>query len=123
PALPLSPPPASPTRRSSDLTVTLSGPAPSGGAVVSLSSSNPGAAAVPSSVTVPAGAGSASFTVTTGAVAASTTVTISASFGGASRTASLTVTPPPVTLSALTLSPTSVIGGAQSSTGPVTLSG
>ena len=109
--------------QSSTGTVTLSGPAPSGGAVVSLSSSNPGAAAAPASVTVPAGAGSASFTVTTGAVAASTTVTISASFGGASRTASLTVTPPPVALSALTLSPTSVTGGTQSSTGTVTLSG
>src|SRR5205807_1857642 len=104
-------------------TVTLSGPAPSGGAVVSLSSSNPSVAAVPAGVTVPAGASTASFAVTTGAVVASTTVSITASFGGATRTASLAVTPPPVTLSSLTLNPTSVVGGVQSSTGTVTLSG
>ena len=109
--------------QSSTGTVTLSGPAPSGGAVVSLSSSNPSAAAVPAGVTVPAGASTASFAVTTGAVVASTTVSITASFGGASRTASLAVTPPPVTLSSLTLNPTSVVGGVQSSTGTVTLSG
>jgi hypothetical protein len=104
--------------------VTLSGPAPAGGAQVMLSSSN-GAARVPSSVTVPAGATSATFTVSTSAVAASTAVTISASYGGANGSASLTLTPAPSpapTLSSLTLNPTSVIGGAQSSTGTVTLS-
>src|SRR5207244_8246520 len=122
-ALTLSPTSVTGGTQSSTGTVTLSGPAPTGGAVVSLSSSNPGAAAVPSSVTVAAGGSSASFTVTTGAVAASTTVTISASFGGANRTGSLTVTPPQVTLSSLTLNPSSVIGGVQSSTGTVTLSG
>ncbi len=41
---------------SSTGTVTLSGPAPAGGAQVALSSSNTAAATVPSSVTVPAGA-------------------------------------------------------------------
>ncbi len=110
---------------SSTGTVTLSGPAPTGGAQVTLSSSNTTAARVPSSVTVAAGATSASFTVSTSAVAASTTVTISATYAGATRSASLTVTPappPPPTLSSLTLSPTSVTGG-NSSTGTVTLSG
>src|SRR5947209_4767782 len=77
-------------------TVTLSGPAPSGGAVVSLSSSNTGVASVPSSVTVPAGATSASFTVTTTAVSTSISVTISAAYGGATQTATLTVNPAPV---------------------------
>ncbi|MGB4786379.1 MAG: hypothetical protein WAQ77_16825, partial [Candidatus Acidiferrum sp.] len=105
-------------------TVTLSGPAPTGGAQVTLSSSNTTAASVPSSVTVAAGATSATFTVSTSAVAASTTVTISATYGGATRSASLTVTPPPApTLSSLTLNPTSVRGGMQPSTGKVTLSG
>ncbi len=46
-------------------TVTLSGPAPAGGAVVSLSSDNTLAATVPASVTVAAGATSATFPVTT----------------------------------------------------------
>jgi len=46
-------------------TVTLSGPAPSGGAVVTLGGSRPGLATVPASVTVPQGATSATFTITT----------------------------------------------------------
>jgi hypothetical protein len=75
-------------------------------------------------VTVPAGAPSATFPVNTTVVAAPTAVTISASYGGVSKSATLTVTPSPLpTLSSLTLNPTSVIGGAQSSTGTVTLSG
>src|SRR6266850_943964 len=110
---------------SSTGTVTLSGPAPAGGAQVALSSSNTTAARVPASVTIAAGATSAAFTVATSAVSASTAVTISAAYGGVTKTASLTVTPappPPPTLSSLTLNPSSVIGGAQSSTGRVTLS-
>ena len=111
---------------SSTGTVTLSGPAPAGGAQITLSSSNTAAASVPSSVAIPAGATSATFTVSTSSVALSTAVTISASYGGVSKAASLTVTaapPPPPTLAALTLNPASVVGGAQSSTGTVTLSG
>jgi len=102
--------------------VTLSGPAPGDGAVVSLSSSDTAVAGVPPSVTVPAGSTTGAFTVTTGAVAASTSVTISASYGTVSQTTSLTVTPPPATLSSLTLNPSSVTGG-NSSTGTVTLNG
>jgi hypothetical protein len=111
---------------SSTGTVTLSGGAPAGGAIVTLSSSDTAAANVPSNVTIAAGATSATFTVSASAVAASTTVTITAAYGGASRSASLTVTPaapPPPTLSSLSLNPTSVVGGVQSSTGTVTLSG
>ena len=110
---------------SSTGTVTLSGAAPAGGATIALSSSNTAAATVPSSVTVAAGVTSATFTVSTSAVAASTTVTISGTYSGATRSASLTVTPappPPPTLSSLALNPTSVVGG-NSSTGTVTLSG
>jgi hypothetical protein len=111
--------------QSSTGTVTLSGAAPAGGAQVALSSNNTAAATVPSSVTVVAGATSATFTVSTRAVTASTAVTISAAYGGVTRTASITVVPappPPATLSSLTLNPTSVIGGLQTSTGTVTLS-
>jgi hypothetical protein len=111
---------------SSTGTVMLSGPAPTGGVVVTLSSSNTAVARVPSSVTIAAGTTSATFTASTGAVAASTTVTISGTYSGATRSASLTVTPappPPPTLSSLSLNPTSVVGGTQSSTGTVTLSG
>jgi hypothetical protein len=86
-------------------TVMLSGPAPSGGVQVALSSSNP-AASVPSSVTVPAGASGAPFSVSTSAVSASVPVTISAFYGGVNQTASLTLTPMPNF--SLSASPTSL---------------
>src|SRR3989440_3361316 len=108
--------------QSSTGTVTLSGPAPTGGAAVTLSSST-STATVPASVTVAAGASSATFTVTTSAVTTSTPVTISASYAGVSKTASLTVAPAgSATLSAIALNPASVTGGSPS-TGTVTLSG
>ena len=74
-------------------TVTLTSAAPSGGTVVSLSSSNTSVATVPASVTVSAGSTSRTFTVTTSSVSSSTPVTITGS-AGATRTASLSVTPP-----------------------------
>lgn len=100
-------------------TVTLSGPAPTGGASVSLQSSITAAATVPSSVTVPANSTSTTFTITTYAVASNTSTTITASLG-VSRTASLTVNT--ASLSSISRSPASVVGGA-SSTGTVTLNG
>lgn len=74
-------------------TITLTSGAPSGGAVVTLSSANPSVVAVPASVTVPAGASTATFAVTTSSVTANTSVVITASYGGTSRTTTLTVTP------------------------------
>jgi hypothetical protein len=74
-------------------TVTLSTAAPSGGAVVALTSSNTGVAVVPGSVSVAAGASSATFASTTSAVSASTPVTITAAHNGVTRTATLTVNP------------------------------
>lgn len=78
--------------KTSTATVTLSAAAPSGGAVVSLSSGNTGLATVPTSITIPAGATSASFTVSTKSVNSDATVTISASYVGATTSATLTVT-------------------------------
>lgn len=77
---------------SSTGTATLSAPAPSGGAIVSLSSSNTAAATVPSRVTIAASASSTTFTVNTQRVSSHTSVTITGSWGGASQTAVLTVT-------------------------------
>jgi len=105
---------------SSTGTVALNGPAPAGGAVVTLLSSNPAAATVPTSVTIAANATTASFTVTTIPVAANSSATISAIYAGTTRTATLTVTA--ATLNSVSLSPTSVPGGT-TSTGTVTLSG
>jgi hypothetical protein len=77
---------------SSTGTVRLSAPAPSGGALVSLTRSS-SAASVPSSITVASGATSASFTVGTAQVSSTTTVTIAASLNGVSRSATLTINP------------------------------
>jgi hypothetical protein len=99
-------------------TATLTAAAPTGGAVVSLSSDS-GVASVPASVTIAAGATSATFAVTTVAVTASSTATITASFGGATRSATLTIAPP-ASLSSVSLAPAAVTGGSPS-TGTVTL--
>ena len=107
-------------------TITLTGGAPSGGAVVTLSSANPSVVSVPASVSVAAGASSATFAVNTSAVTANTSVTITATYAGVSRTTTLTVTPTstPTTasLSAVSVSPTSVTGGTAAQ-GTITLTG
>jgi len=84
-------------------TVALSGPAPSGGAVVALTSGSFRVASVPSTVTVPAGVTSATFTVSASTLDCTQTATIGAFYGGNFGSASLTVTstanaPPPSTL-------------------------
>jgi hypothetical protein len=101
-------------------TVTLSGAAPAGGAVVSLASANP-AASVPGSITVPASTSSANFTVNTSSVTAPTAGNITASYGDVIKSATFTVNPPsPVVLLSLSLNPKTVVGGS-TSVGTVTL--
>ncbi|HEY6272836.1 MAG TPA: Ig-like domain-containing protein [Terriglobales bacterium] len=73
-------------------TVTLQNTAPTGGAVVTLSSSNPLVASVPANVTVPAGSTTATFTVNTNNVSNPTTLVISGTYV-ATNTTNLTVTP------------------------------
>jgi sugar lactone lactonase YvrE len=74
-------------------TVTLDGPAPVGGAPVTLTSLNPSVASVPGGVTVPQGATSAQVLVDTLAVTTPTVVTIQAFYNGVFRSPQLTVTP------------------------------
>ena len=109
---------------SSTATVTLRSAAPTGNAVVALASSNSVFAVVPNSVVVPAGRTSTTFTVNAAQVTSTTTVVISASYENVTQSATLTINPPGTTgatLSALSLNPTTVVGG-NSSTGTVTLS-
>lgn len=77
-------------------TVTISGPAPSAGTTVGLSSSNTGAATVPTSVTVTQGNTTAVFTVNV-LTAAAANVTITGTLGGTSRTANLAINAVPIT--------------------------
>src|SRR5882724_3058024 len=97
-------------------TVMLSGPAPTAGAQVLLSSDNGAAASVPTSVTVAAGTSSATFTVSTSAVTASTPVTISASYAGVTKTASLAVVPSGTTAGTYTLTITGTSGNLSHAT-------
>jgi RHS repeat-associated protein len=81
-------------------TVVLLGPAPAGGATVSLASGAPSIATVPSTVVVSAGATAASFAITSSSVTPSIVVTITASLAGSSTGAALTVNPCTLTTAA-----------------------
>lgn len=76
---------------SSTGTITLTGPASSGGLVVTLASSQPKVAHVPANMTVPAGSTSATFAVRTGFVHCASQTTISGTLNGVRMTADLTV--------------------------------
>ena len=110
-------PPSVPGGATSQATVTLTGPAPTGGFVVALSSSDP-AAQVPASVSIPAGSTSATFTVTTIAVIQQVPAVITASGNGGKTTGTLTILAP--TLERIALAPQTVPGG-QPATGTLTL--
>ncbi len=98
--------------------VTVSGPAPTGGLTVALSSSKPGLVSVPVGVTVAAGATKATFTFTTSATATVTPVVLTAT-RGAAVTANLDVRPPDIT--SFNITPLRAPGG-QNRTGTVVIS-
>lgn len=98
-------------------TITLSGPAPAGGLVVSLTSSATNLATVPPTVTIPAGSTTTTFPIQT--IPAQTgAVTITANLAGVSMTAQLNL----VRLVSLTVNPPTV-GPGQPTTATLNLSG
>jgi hypothetical protein len=97
-------------------TVTLTGAASAGGAVVALSSSAPNRATVPATVTIPAGSASTTFPIQT-IPAQAGPVTITAAFSGVNMTAQLNL----VRLISLIVNPTQVAPGTPS-TGSLTFS-
>ena len=127
------PPPAAPTPASLTLspstvregetstgTVTLTGPAPTGGVEVALTSGNTFAATVPASTTVPAGASSATFPIVARATTSTSSSVITAAAGGVERTALFTVNTNSPTVNVLSVTPLSVTGGSNA-TGTVSL--
>src|SRR5437773_2447454 len=101
-------------------TVTLTSAAPTGGALVSLSSAS-SAVTVPGNVSVSQGATSATFGITTSVVTTQTLATLSATYSGLTKTMTFTINPAAsAALATLSLNPTSVTGGT-SATGTVTL--
>ena len=91
--------------------------APSGGATVILTNDNASLVSTLASVTIPAGWTNASFPIQTMTTGVTTPVNISASYGGATKTATLTVSAPSqnVPLASVTLSPSTVVGGSSNS--------
>jgi uncharacterized repeat protein (TIGR03803 family) len=105
---------------SSKGTITLTGAAPAGGAVVALGSAN-SAATMPANVTVQAGSSSTTFPITTIPVSATQgPFDISATYNAVTVKAQLTVQA--AALSKIVVTPSSVTGGTPAS-GTVTLTG
>lgn len=85
--------------------------APSTTTAVSLTSSNPSLAPVPSSIVMPANTAWTQFQMQAGQTTSPTPATITASLNGTSASGTLTVQP--TALKSLTISPSSITGGAQ----------
>lgn len=100
-------------------TLTLGGPAPSGGWTVTLVSSKPYFISVPSTITVAAGATTATFTISTRSDTPAGSYLVSAHDSVIYRSGNFSVTNCP--LSTISVSPTSVAAGT-TATGTLTLS-
>jgi hypothetical protein len=98
-------------------TVSLGGPAPSGGATIALSSGS-AELTLPSSVIVQAGSTSATFTANASPVEMATDVVVTSGYLGTSQTGVVTITPPD--LVTFDVTPALVIGG-EPATGQATI--
>ena len=103
---------------SASCSVTLSGPALTGGSLVTLSSNNAGIT-VPANVLVSAGQSSASFTANVGSISSNQTAIVTATLSGTSKTFTLTATAL-AQISTLSCSP-STLGSNASSTCTIAL--
>jgi WD40 repeat protein len=104
----------------SEATVTLTGPAPSGGALVTISSNSPDATPQSKTMLIPAGQSSGQEAVTTENVTTTALATITANYGGSSASAVLTLGP--IAVTSVVINPNSVPGGT-STAGTVNLNG
>lgn len=95
-----------------NFTVTLGGPAGTGGDTVTLSGTGP--ITLPASVVVPAGSNTVSFTAPTSVVSSPINEQVTASTGFPSQNTTLTVNP--ATVSTIVVSPTSIPGGSNAET-------
>jgi hypothetical protein len=89
-------PPSIGSQSRSEGTVTLTGPAPEGGAVVGIASTNRDAVKVPATITIAEGLTSGTFFAESSTVGTPTAVSIVASYGGTSNGATLNVGPQPL---------------------------
>jgi len=73
-------------------TVSLTAPAPNGGATIALSSSEPQLASVPTTIVIGAGATSAIFAISTATTRKNAIATITSTYAGVTKTATLKIT-------------------------------
>ncbi len=99
-------------------TITLSGTAPAGGIVVSVSSSS-SVATVPATVTVPAGSSTATFNIATTPIGANVSAVLTATYNGQTRVCAFDMAGFQY-LRSITANPSALLGG-NSSTGTVNL--
>jgi hypothetical protein len=99
--------------------IVLNGEAPAGGAVIALTSDST-SAIVPATFTVPAGSFAAEVDIATNPVPVLTTANLTAAWKGESVTGTVGVLPP-TTPASITLSPSTLIGGAGTVLATVTL--
>jgi RHS repeat-associated protein len=97
-------------------TITLTGPSPTGGRNVTMTTTRPDVAAPPPSITVDAGTSSAGFAVPVTPVETRTNVTITASAAATDAQAAVLVVEPPV-LTNVTVTPTTFVGGETATVG------
>jgi hypothetical protein len=90
--------------------IQLTGAAPANGAVIHLTSSNPSAAPVPATVPMPGSTAFMQFQMQAGQVTSPTPVTLTATVNSQSASVQLTVMPP--SIKAISVSPSSISGGA-----------
>lgn len=96
------------------VTLTTGNVAPSGGSVVSITNDNPSLVTTPFEVVIPAGQSSANFPIHTQQTGLTTPVNITGNYGGATKSATLTVSAPSnsAVVSSVTLTPQTVVGGS-----------
>ena len=93
--------------------VQLTAAAPSGGATIALTSSNPAALPVPATISMPGNIAWTQFMMQAGQVTVPTQVTLTATLNSSTASTQVTVLPP--SLRSLTISPSMISGGAQTS--------
>ncbi|MHB9002237.1 MAG: hypothetical protein ACYC9N_22305, partial [Thermoanaerobaculia bacterium] len=98
----------------------INAPAPAAGAAVAVDTSDHALAPVPQPIVIPAGGTAGQTTMPTAPVTATTPVVVSGTLDGITRSTTITLEPPPVTLAALAIAPAALVG-SNDATGTVTL--
>jgi hypothetical protein len=101
------------TPGTSACTVTICSPAPAGGSAVALAKDK-NILTVPASVTVAASGTTAAFTATANTVTGNQSVIVTATLNGSSATSTITLAPPPISVTSLSCAPNSLASNATS---------